>query len=66
MTNNATLVLNGFLKLTETEKQEVLTEIGNYQRKDYFEKGRMNEDLNERTKRIMGPINSGTCPACGR
>ncbi len=66
MTNNSTLVLNAFLKLSESEKQEVLTEIENYKRKDWFEKGRMNEDLQERTKRIMGPVNSGGCPICGR
>lgn len=66
MTNNVTLVLNGFFKLSEAEKQEVLTEIDNYKRKDYFEKGQMNEDLNQRTRRIMGPISSGTCPSCGR
>lgn len=66
MTNKATLVVNAFLKLSELEKQEVIVEIDSYRRKDYLEKGRMNEDFSERTKRITGPVSSAVCQFCGK
>lgn len=66
MTNAAVIVMNAFLKLSEAEKKEVLSEIKKYDEKGYVEKGSMNEDFRERTKRIMGPLSTQTCPTCGR
>jgi hypothetical protein len=66
MTDNAVLVLNAFFKLSDADKKEVIIELEIYERKDWFQKGQMNEDFQERTKRIMGPVNSAGCPICGR
>ena len=60
MTKKSELVFNGWLKLTDSEKEEVLEEIRKYQSLNYFEKRTITE-----RKIITGPIDS-TCPCCGR
>jgi hypothetical protein len=60
MTKKSELVFNGWLKLTESEKEEVLDEIKKYQNLGYIEKRAITE-----RKIITGPI-GGTCPCCGR
>jgi len=66
MTNNSTIIFNGFLNLTGEEKKEVLQQIENYYKKETPEKRQINEEFQERTKRIMGPLSSAVCPACGK
>lgn len=66
MTNKVEIVFKGFIELTETEKQEFLEEVRKYMGKSYFEKGRIDEDINTNVRRILGPTSSAHCPCCGR
>jgi hypothetical protein len=66
MTDNAKLVLNGFLKLTTSEQSEVVDEINYYYKADETKKRTMCESLKKiRAGVILGPT-SGSCPCCGR
>lgn len=66
MTNQATLVLNGYMKISMQERTEVRNAIEQFERNDNSEKIRRRDSLNEQVKRIMGPTSSGYCSACGR
>lgn len=60
MTRNSELVFDGWLRLTENEKKEVLEEINKFQNLGYLEKRTIIE-----RKIVTGPIGS-ICPCCGR
>jgi uncharacterized protein YihD (DUF1040 family) len=66
MTDKTALVVHGFLKLTDSEKKEVIDELKKYYDIDSQKKIEMGAAY--RVKRagvILGPT-SGTCPCCGR
>ena len=66
MTVKATLVVNGFLKLTEEEKGEVVAEINKYYKGNQTERRSLENFSIERTAGvILGPTR-GSCPCCGR
>jgi hypothetical protein len=62
MTKNSELVFIGWLKLTDSEKEEVLEKIREFQSLTYYEKRSL---IEKETKIITGPI-GGVCPCCGR
>lgn len=66
MTDKATLVLNGFLKLNETEKREVVDEINNYFKADQTRKNSMCESFRRKSAGVVLGPTSGSCPCCGR
>jgi hypothetical protein len=65
MTNKQLVILKGLLELSENEKKEVIKEALDYETKTFSEKRSMNESF-EKAQRVMGPINSASCPCCGR
>lgn len=62
MTKNSELVFIGWLKLTDSEKEEILEEIRKFQSLTYHEKSSL---IEKKTEIITGPI-GGACPCCGR
>jgi hypothetical protein len=66
MTNNTTVVLNGFMKLTAAEKQELIEAINGFYQKNDLQKGMMNESLSAETRKILGPTSGNVCRCCGR
>lgn len=65
MTNKQLVVLKGLLELSGDERKEVIREALNNETKTFSEKRSLNESF-EKAQRIMGPINSSSCPCCGR
>lgn len=65
MTDKQAVVLKGLLELTEEERNEVIREALGYKTKTFSEKFRLDETLNK-SRRIMGPLGSSTCPCCGK
>lgn len=65
MTTKQLLVLKGLLELTEVERNEVIREALNEKTKTFSEKRSLNESF-EKAQRVMGPMDSSSCPCCGR
>jgi hypothetical protein len=63
MNENVYKVLNGFIKLSESEKTLFITEINKYQNAGYNDKQIITENV--RIKCSVGPKNS-ICTCCGR
>ena len=66
MTNKATLVMNGFLKLTPTERQEVIVEINKFLANNAAQQNSMCESFSNRTAGVTVGPTAGSCPCCGR
>jgi len=66
MTTNAKIVLQGWIKLSYQEKQELLEEIDKFNDKGNLEKSRYGRILNEELRRVVGPTTQLNCPCCGR
>ncbi|MHA2217635.1 MAG: hypothetical protein ACXACY_17000 [Candidatus Hodarchaeales archaeon] len=62
MIKNSELVFIGWLKLTDSEKEEVLEEIKKFQSLTYYEQRSLTE---KKTEISTGPL-GGICPCCGR
>lgn len=55
-------VIKGYSELTSSERKEVRDFIENYERED-FDKRKLNiKSLSE----SLGPLDTSTCPCCGR
>lgn len=65
MTGKSILVANGFLKLTDEEKKEVVTEIQKYYNANPTEKRSLENSIERTAGVVLGPTH-GTCPCCGR
>ena len=65
MTGKATLVLNGFLKLSADEQKEVVTEISKYYNSGQTEKRVLENSIDRTAGVVLGPTR-GSCPCCGR
>lgn len=66
MTDKATLVMTGFLQLTDTDKLEVAEEITKYYKASFLERQVKGKSFHEkRAAVVLGPT-SGSCPCCGR
>jgi hypothetical protein len=63
MNENVYKVLNGFIKLSDSEKSLFIKEINKYQEAGYSEKQNIYENV--RFKSSVGPKNS-ICTCCGR
>lgn len=63
MNENVYKALNGFIKLSESEKTLFFTEINKYQNAGYNDKQIITENV--RIKCSVGPKNS-ICTCCGR
>lgn len=63
MNENVYKVLNGFIKLSDTEKSAFIRELVAYQDANYTEKQRIYESV--KLKSSLGPKNS-ICTCCGR
>lgn len=66
MSNKTTIIMKLYADLSEAEKNEIKTQIRNYDGLGSFEKGQRSTDLNESFKRITGPVSQNSCPVCGR
>lgn len=68
MTRNASLVFRGWLDLSQTEKNELVTEINNYIRSNPSQKSQIQSRALTETKLAFdtGPTSSSSCPCCGR
>jgi len=65
MSRASDLVTAGFMKLTESEQQEVINEINNYLKQSLTMKKSLSESFEKRAA-VLGPKNPGGCPCCGR
>ena len=63
MNENVYKVLNGFIKLSESEKTLFINQLNEYQRASFNEKSSITESV--RLKSSVGPKNS-ICGCCGR
>jgi hypothetical protein len=66
MTDKATLVVNGFLKLTATEKQEVLSVITTYFSEKADQQNSMCVYFGKKTASMVRRATDDPCPCCGR
>jgi hypothetical protein len=65
MNNNVLLVLQGFLNLTDSEKEELVKQINKYNQT--YGKAEFKRDIGDKVKSVhLGPLGSGTCKCCGR
>ena len=63
MNENVYKVLNGFIKLSDSEKTLFINQLNDYQKANYSEKQNIYESV--RLKSSVGPKNS-ICTCCGR
>jgi len=63
MNENVYKVLNGFIKLSDSEKSLFVKELVKYQEAGFYEKQNINESV--KLKSSLGPKNS-ICTCCGR
>ncbi|BBO18682.1 conserved hypothetical protein [Candidatus Brocadia pituitae] len=59
-------VIAGFMRLTESEQKEIITEITNYMRESFVRKQSLRENFEKQAGIVLGPTNPGGCPCCGR
>ena len=52
----------GYSDLDWDERKEIRDFIEEFERKEYSDKRELNEGL----RKSLGPINSATCPVCGK
>lgn len=62
MRNKLTGIKIEYTKLTWSERQELKKFIIEFDGKSEFERGQVNENL----RKSLGPINSASCPVCGK
>ena len=65
MKENVAKVLNGFIKLTDQEKQELIEQVKEYYSSPFSTKERVQKSLNESHTINFGPAPSA-CPCCGK
>jgi len=63
MTDNTRKVLNGFIELSDEEKQEFINELQKWSNLDFSERRRYNESIQKSVD--LGPLSS-SCPCCGK
>jgi hypothetical protein len=63
MTDNTRRVLNGFIELSDDEKQEFVDELQKWSDLDFSERSRYQERVQKSVD--LGPL-SGACPCCGK
>lgn len=66
MTDNKKVlkVLNGFIKLTDYEKEILIRELNEFTSSSYLEKGNIERRL--QAKMNVGPLDSDICRCCGK
>lgn len=66
MTDRTKLVLEGFIKLTNAEKEELIRQINDYNKKSSYGQESFKESVQKSLDSIvLGPLGS-KCPCCGR
>lgn len=66
MEDKAIRLIKAFLSLTETEKNQIIDFIKEYEGLGYFEKAERSTKLDESFRLIMGPLSQGKCSLCGK
>lgn len=67
MSQSTDFVTAGFMKLSESEQQEVIRQINNYLEQGSVMKKSLTESFESRVRAaVLGPKNPGGCPCCGR
>lgn len=64
MTSNVKKVLKGYLRLTESERTELLQEIEKHRQATFSERTIIEKGISDAVS--LGPLSSGACPCCGR
>ena len=65
MNKNVAKVLNGFIKLTPDEKQELIKQVKEYYSHPFSTKEKVEKSISESNSITFGPAPS-TCPCCGK
>jgi hypothetical protein len=65
VTTNVELVFNGFCKLSDSEKKDVIDAIIDYQKADIKGRRAIVEGSEKRARIQLGPVGT-LCPCCGR
>ena len=65
MNEAARKVMVGFCSLTPSERQEVIRAINEYE-KESWRQGELREKYRSVRAVPTGPVDSGSCPCCGR
>lgn len=59
-------VLQGFLELSDTEKQILINEVSSYMGKSMFGRDDLKRELRVKLSSNLGPTNDNSCPCCGK
>ena len=66
MSDKTIVVLNGYLKLTDEERQEFIDAVNNFHKKSYIGRVDFVENVQKSQRMVLGPLSSTACPCCGK